>query len=151
MYIYDITSPGTPTLVSEFEHGTACDPVVVDGDYAYVTLRGGNMCGATESGLFIVDISDIENPELAITYPMDGPYGLGIKDEKIFICDGDSGLKVYDKTDINDLKELNHFEDIVTFDVIPMENHLIMVGDEILYQYEYLDNSIKLISQIGLE
>jgi len=151
MYIYDITSPATPTRVSEFQHGTACDPVVVDGDYAYVTLRGGNMCGATESGLFIVDISDIENPELATSYPMDEPYGLGIKDEKIFICDGDSGLKVYDKTDINDLKELNHFEDIVTFDVIPMENHLIMVGNETLYQYEYLNNSIKLISQIGLE
>ncbi|MBW8199834.1 LVIVD repeat-containing protein [Flagellimonas abyssi] len=150
MYIYDISSPATPTFVSEFQHGTACDPVVVDGDYAYVTLRGGNMCGATESGLYIVDISNIENPELVITYPMDGPYGLGIKNEKIFICDGASGLKVYDKTDINNLIELNHFEDIVTYDVIPMENHLIMVGDEILYQYEYLDGSIKLISQIGL-
>lgn len=150
MYIYDITSPATPTLVSEFEHGTACDPVVVDGDYAYVTLRGGNMCGATESGLFIVDISDIENPELATSYPMDGPYGLGIKDEKIFICDGDSGLKVYDKTDINNLTALNHFKDIVTYDVIPMENHLIMVGDEVLYQYEYMNNGIKLLSQIGL-
>ncbi|MCR9225986.1 MAG: hypothetical protein NXH90_01005 [Flavobacteriaceae bacterium] len=150
MYIYDISSPAAPAFVSEFQHGTACDPVVVDGDYAYVTLRGGNMCGATESGLYIVDISNIENPELAITYPMEGPYGLGIKDEKIFICDGDSGLKVYDKTDINDLTELNHFEDIVTYDVIPMENHLIMVGDEILYQYEYLDGGIKLISQIGL-
>jgi len=64
MYIYDISSPATPTFISEFQHGTACDPVVVDGDYAYVTLRGGNMCGATESGLFIVDISDISNPEL---------------------------------------------------------------------------------------
>lgn len=151
MYIYDITDPATPTFVSEFEHGTACDPVVVDGDYAYVTLRGGNWCGATESGLFIVDISNIENPELAVTYPMDGPYGLGIKDEKLFVCDGDSGLKVYDKTDINDLVELNHFEDIVTFDVIPLENYLIMVGDEVLYQYEYLDDGIKLISQIGLD
>ncbi len=150
MYIYDIASPATPTLVSEFEHGTACDPVVVDGDYAYVTLRGGNMCGATESGLFIVDISNIENPELAVSYPMDGPYGLGIKGEKLFVCDGDSGLKVFDKTDVNNIKELNHFKDIVTFDVIPMENHLIMVGDEILYQYEYLDDGIKLISQIGL-
>jgi hypothetical protein len=150
MYIYDITVPATPTLVSEFEHGTACDPVVVDGDYAYVTLRGGNWCGATESGLFIVDISNIESPELAVSYPMDGPYGLGIKDEKLFVCDGDSGLKVYDKTDINDLKELNHFEDIVTFDVIPLENHLIMVGEEVLYQYEYLEDGIKLISQIGL-
>jgi len=151
MYIYDITSPATPTLVSEFEHGTACDPVVVDGDYAYVTLRGGSMCGATESGLFIVDISDIENPELATSYPMDGPYGLGIKDEKIFICDGESGLKVYDKTDINNLTALNHFKDIVTYDVIPMENHLIMVGDDVLYQYEYLNTGIKLLSQIGLD
>ncbi len=150
MYIYDITTPDKPTLVSEFEHGTACDPVVVDGDYAYVTLRGGNGCGALESGLFIVDISDIANPELAKTYPMDEPYGLGIKDEKLFVCDGKSGLKVYDKTDIEDLKTLNHFKDIVTFDVIPLESHLIMVGDEILYQYEYLDDSIRLLSQIGL-
>ena len=150
MYIYDISSPDKPTYVSEFQHGTACDPVVVDGDYAYVTLRGGNGCGALESGLFIVDISDIQNPELAKTYPMDEPYGLGIKDEKLFICDGESGLKVYDKTDIENLKALSHFKDIVTFDVIPLESHLIMVGDDVLYQYEYLNNSIKLMSQIGL-
>lgn len=151
MYIYDISSPATPTFVSEFQHGTACDPVVVDGDYAYVTLRGGNMCGALESGLFIVDISDISNPVLAIDYPMDEPYGLGIKDEKLFVCDGGSGLKVYDKTDIENLEQLNHFEDIVTFDVIPLESHLIMVGDDVLYQYEYLEEEIKLISQIGLD
>src|SRR5690606_37696350 len=151
MYIYDISVPGSPSLVSEFSHGTACDPVVVDGDYAYVTLRGGNACGATESGLYIVDISVIEKPVLAVSYPMDAPYGLGIKDEKLFVCDGDSGLKVYDKTDINALKELDHFQDIVTFDVIPMENHLIMVGDGILYQYEYREDGIKLLSQIGLD
>ncbi len=151
MYIYDITTPATPTFVSEFQHGTACDPVVVDGNYAYVTLRGGNKCGATESGLFIVDITNIENPELAESYPLDGPYGLGIKDEKLFVCDGSSGLKVYDKSDIHDLQELNHFEDIVTFDVIPLETHLIMVGDGVLYQYEYLDSNIKLLSQIGLD
>ncbi|SHG46742.1 LVIVD repeat-containing protein [Flagellimonas flava] len=151
MYIYDISSPATPTFVSEFEHGTACDPVVVDGDYAYVTLRGGNNCGALESGLFIVDISNIEKPELAIDYPMDEPYGLGIKDEKLFVCDGSSGLKVYDKTDIENLVALNHFKDIVTFDVIPLESHLIMVGDGVLYQYEYLEDEIKLMSQIGLD
>ncbi|WP_411028854.1 LVIVD repeat-containing protein [Spongiimicrobium sp. 3-5] len=151
MYIYDISSPATPTFVSEFQHGTACDPVVVDGDYAYVTLRGGNNCGATESGLFIVDISEITNPVLAETYPMDEPYGLGIKDEKLFVCDGASGLKVYDKTDIENLTSLNHFEDIVTFDVIPMEENLLMVGDEVLYQYKYLDSSIQLISTLPLD
>lgn len=150
MYIYDISSPATPSLISEFEHGTACDPVVVDGDYAYVTLRGGNMCGATESGLFIVDISDITNPELVKSYPMDGPYGLGVKDEKLFVCDGASGLKVYDKSNVQDLVRLNHFKDIDTFDVIPMEDNLLMIGEEVLYQYEYLENKIKLISTFKL-
>ena len=79
MYIYSIANPMTPTRVSEFEHGTACDPVVVDDKYAYVTLRGGNFCGATESGLYVVDISTIESPELTVIYPMDEPYGLGLK------------------------------------------------------------------------
>src|SRR5690606_28196970 len=150
MYIYDISYPATPTLISEFQHGTACDPVVVDGNYAYVTLRGGNMCGATESGLFIVDISDIANTVLAETYPMDGPYVLGIKDEKLFVCDGSSGLKVYDKTDIENLVPLNHFKDIDAFDVIPLEKNLLMVGAEVIYQYEYLEDTIKLLSTLNL-
>lgn len=150
MYIYNISNPATPTFVSEFQHGTACDPVVVDENYAYVTLRGGNFCGATESGLYIVDISTITQPELKVIYPMDEPYGLGIKDDKLFVCDGSSGLKVYDKSTVPDLPQLNHFEDIVTFDVIPMEEQLLMVGDGILYQYEYLNDEIRLISQLQL-
>ena len=150
MFIYDITNPSAPTFVSEFQHGTACDPVVVDDNYAYVTLRGGNFCGATESGLYVVDISTIENPELKVIYPMDEPYGLGIKDDKLFICDGASGLKVYDKSNVPDLPQLNHFKDIVTFDVIPMEEQLLMIGDGILHQYKYLNNEIQLISQLQL-
>ncbi len=150
MYIYDISSPANPTFVSEFQHGTACDPVVVDGDYAFVTLRGGNNCGATESGLFIVDISNIANPSLTSSYPMEEPYGLGVINEKLFVCDGSAGLKVYDKTNVEDLVELQHFEDIVTFDVIPLENNLLMVGDGVLYQYEYENTNIRLISSISL-
>lgn len=151
MYIYDITSPATPTFVSEFQHGTACDPVVVDNDYAYVTLRGGNSCGATESGLFIIDIKDIANPSLVKSYKMDGPYGLGVKGNMIFVCDGDSGLKVYDKSNVQNLVELNHFKDITTFDVIPMDESLLMIGDEVLYQYEYFNNKIELMSTLSLK
>jgi hypothetical protein len=150
MYIYDITEPAIPSFVSEFQHGTACDPVVVEGDYVYVTLRGGNACGALESGLFIVDISDITNPVLTVSYPMEEPYGLGIKDEKLFICDGSYGLKVFDKTNVEDLLPLQHFEDIITFDVIPMDSHLLLVGDDTLYQYEYLADEIRLLSTINL-
>ncbi len=151
MYIYDISSPASPRYVSEFQHGTACDPVVVDGDYAFVTLRGGNACGATESGLFIIDISTIENPVLAKEYAMDEPYGLGIKDEKLFICDGNSGLKVYDKTDVNQLVQLNHFKDINTFDVIPLDDTLLMTGKDVIYQYKYFDDNLRLLSTLQLD
>lgn len=151
MYIYDISSPDKPTYVSEFTHGRACDPVVVSGDYAFVTLRSSNFCGdGTESGLYIVDVSDLANPTLKKTYPMTEPYGLGIKEEKLFICDGPDGLKVYDKTEINNLVQLNHFEDINTYDVIPLSTSLLMIGDKVLYQYEYLDNEIRLLSEFKL-
>lgn len=150
MYIYDISNPSIPEFVSEFQHGTACDPVVVDENYAYVTLRGGNNCGALESGLFIVDISDISNPELAISYPMDEPYGLGIKGDQLFVCDGASGLKVYDKTNIEELVALDHFKDVVTFDVIPLESTLLMVGEEVLYQYVYSEDGLDLLSRLNL-
>ncbi len=150
MYIYDISSPDKPTYVSEFVHGTACDPVVVDGSYAYVTLRGGNLCGGGESGLYIIDVSDLANPELKKFYTMMEPYGLGVKDEKLFICDGAAGLKVFDKTNAEDLQLLNHFEDIITYDVIPLQSSLLMIGDNILYQYEYLDDQIQLLSTFEL-
>ncbi|ADV48214.1 LVIVD repeat-containing protein [Cellulophaga algicola DSM 14237] len=150
MYIYDISSPSTPQFVSEFQHGTACDPVVVDDKYAYVTLRGGNSCGATESGLFVIDIQDIKNPILLKSYAMEEPYGLGLKDNLLFVCDGKAGLKVYDKTDVENLEALNHFENIVTFDVIPLENSLLIVGDGFLYQYQYQERSIALLSTLSL-
>ncbi|OQD42604.1 hypothetical protein BUL40_10145 [Croceivirga radicis] len=150
MFIYNLNDPAMPSYVSEFRHGTACDPVVVDDNYAYVTLRGGNFCGATESGLYIVDLANIEAPELKVMYPMDEPYGLGIKGNQLFICDGASGLKVYDTSRVPDLPQLNHFKDIVTFDVIPLEEQLLMVGDGVLYQYTYTANNIKLLSEFRL-
>ncbi len=150
MYIYDIKNPEKPEFISEFRHGTACDPVVVDGDFAYVTLKGGNFCGTAESGLYIVDISNLKNPELKVIYPMDGPNGLGIKGDKLFVCDGDAGLKVFDKSAAPNITQLNHFENIVTYDVIPLANSLLMIGDKTLYQYEYLENDIRLLSTFNL-
>ena len=150
MFIYDISQADSPQYVSEFRHGTACDPVVVDGDYAYITLRGGNSCGAFESSLQIVNISDIYNPKLEVSYSLSNPYGLGINNEKLFICDGSSGFKVFDKTNNNDLVLLNHFENINAFDVIPLENNLLLIGENTLYQYKYTKNNIELLSSFSL-
>ena len=150
MYIYDIKNPAKPKFISEFRHGTACDPVIVSGNYAYVTLKGGNFCGTTESGLYIVDVSNLQNPELKVIYPMSGPNGLGIKGDLLFVCDGSEGLKVFDKSESPNLTLINHFENIEAYDVIPLQTSLLMIGEGTLRQYVYLDDDIKLLSTFNL-
>ena len=151
MYIYSLQNPANPEFISEFRHANACDPVVVEGDYAYVTLRGGNLCGAIESELEVIDISTIESPKLVKSYPLEEPYGLGIDDDILFICDGKDGLKIYNADDPLKISDniLAHYKDINAFDVIPLGNVLLMIGIDGLYQYDYSDiNNIKLLSHI---
>lgn len=150
MYIYDITNATVPTYVSQITHVMGCDPVVVQGDLAYVTIRGGNMCGQDFSQLEIIDVSDKAMPERIAVYEMEEPYGLGIKDNHLFVCDGSAGLKVYDASASPELTLIDRFEDIETFDVIPLQDVLLMVGGEKLYQYRYTSEGIQLLSTFSL-
>lgn len=155
MHIFDISSPESPSLVSTYAHVSSCDPVVVDGDYAYVTLRSGNPTYQGFSNqLEVIDIKDLSNPQLLETYSMTNPHGLGIDDNILFICDGDAGLKVYDASDIHSISDhlLAAHKNINAYDVIPYNNVLIMIGDDGIFQYNYANpEKITLLSHIKLE
>jgi len=152
MYIYNIEVPAQPLYVSEFRHARSCDPVVVDGDYAYVTLRSGNpVCDGFTNELNVVNISRLDQPYLEKAYPMQNPHGLGIRDTTLFICDGEAGLKVFNTADIYKIDENQraHFKDIHAFDVIPLHQVLLLIGEDGFYQYDYANtNDIRLMSQI---
>ncbi len=153
MHIYSLGDPYEPEWKSSYWHVTSCDPVVVDGNYAYVTLRTGNMCDGDVNQLDIVNVADLSNPYRIKSYPMHNPHGLGIDKGILFICDGDAGLKVYDASDPLNLKAnmLAHFEDINTFDVIPYNEVLIMIGEDGLFQYDYTDvTDIQLLSSLPI-
>ena len=153
MYIYSLYDPVNPDYVSTYWHVTSCDPVVVEGNYAYITLRTGNICETDVNQLEIVDIHKLASPIKIKSYPMHNPHGLGIDQGILFICDGDAGLKVYDASDPLNLNanQLAHFTEINTFDVIPIETHLIMIGEDGLYQYDYSDvKDINLLSMIQI-
>ena len=147
MFIHSIENPAMPEYVSQFTHWIGCDPVVVDGDYAYLTLRGGNDCGQEESVLEVIDVSDKSNPTLVGRHILDNPYGLGFKGNNLFVCDGTAGLKVFDKTNPLDLQQIDAFNNVQATDVIPLENRLLMISENALYQYEYsTEHTIELIS-----
>jgi len=154
MRIYDISIPNSPLYLTDFWHMTGCDPVVVNGNYAYITLRGGNNCGNNVNQLVVVSIETITKPVELKTYPMENPYGLGIDSNTLFICDGDAGLKVYDVSDPLNINKhlLARFPDIQAHDVIPVKGILIMIADDGLYQYDYKTvTDIKLLSKIGVK
>jgi hypothetical protein len=149
MYIYDNRDPANPVRVARFAHVTTCDPVVVEGDTAYVTLRGGTRCGGRANRLDIIDISSLANPRLAAQYPMQGPYGLGIESGILLVCDGTAGLKVFDASDPLKLRLLQTVRGCSPIDVILHEQKGIVAAREGLYQYDCRDAAaLRLISRI---
>jgi len=142
MRIFSLEVPTVPKHIGQFWHVTSCDPVVVSDGYAYVTLRGGTRCGSNVNRLDVLKLSsDYTNNMLLASYPLHGPFGLGIDDQTLFICDGDAGLKVYDVSDklhIDD-HQLAVFSNINTYDVIPIGDYLFMIGEDGFYQYDYSD------------
>jgi hypothetical protein len=141
MLIYDITEASFPVYKSEYNHVQSCDPVVVQNNLAYVTLRAGNFCGNLQSQMEVIDIQNINNPTLLKSYPMTEPYGLGIDNNTLFVCDGPAGLKIYNTADPMSLESniLKQYTNLNAKDVIPLGNLLIMVADDGIYQYDYSD------------
>jgi hypothetical protein len=153
MFIFDSSNPASPMYKSSFMHVTACDPVVANDDYAFVTLRSGTECEGFTNQLDVINIENMNSPRLVKSYPMQNPHGLGIDENTLFICEGEFGLKVFNISDINAISsnQIAHFEGIHAFDVIPYQKVLIMVGEGGLYQYDYSDlENITLLSSISI-
>ncbi len=153
MYIYDISEPSAPEFMSTFAHVNSCDPVVVNEDYAFVTLRSGTECEGFTNQLDVIDISNLYNPRLIKTYPMQNPHGLGLDGDALFICEGEWGLKIFNASDVNAItsNQIKHYTDMHSYDVIPFNDNLIMIGRDGLYQYDYssLEN-IQLLSHLPI-
>jgi hypothetical protein len=139
MYTVNAFDEFNPYFVSGFSHATACDPVVVYGNTAYITVRGGSSCGAIEDQVNVIDVTNIANPTLISTTLVNQPYGLGIKNNILYVCCGSNGLKVFDATNSANLTHENTYAENVK-DVIPLENQLIVVGTNKIIQYSYGPN-----------
>lgn len=154
MMIYSLSNPGSPTWLSTYDHIVSCDPVVVNGDLAYVTLSTGRRCWQALNQLEVIDISDLTNPTLLREFEMTNPQGLGVDENTLFLCDRGAGLRVFDITDplILDENQIALFEDIDTYDCIPYNDVLIMVGADGVFQYGYSDvSNITLLSSITIQ
>jgi len=135
LYIYDISQPDAPVKEGDFIHARACDPVIADDNYAYVTLREGTNCGPTTNELEVVGVTDLHAPSLLKAYPMTKPQGLTKDNNLLFVCD--DGIKMFDAGDPTNIVLKKQVTGVETRDAIAWNKNLIVVASNGLYQYDY--------------
>ncbi len=151
MLIYDVKQPAWPVYVSSYDHFQSCDPVVVDDGIAYVTMRSGNRCGSWQNQMDVINVTNPKTPQLLKSYSLAEPFGLGIDNKTLFVCDGSAGLKIYDVTNPLTIDQhlIKTYQAIQATDVIALNGILIMISSSGIYQYDYSDlNNIVEISHI---
>jgi hypothetical protein len=151
LLIYSLANPSLPLQVAAYNHLYSCDPVVVEGNYAYYTMLSGNSCGQATSGVGVVDISDPTKPTEVNFFALASPNGIGVDNKRLFVCNGNNGLNIYNAANPTTIvsNKLASFTNIQAYDVIPNNNVLIVIGKGGLMQYDYTDiTNIKLLSTI---
>lgn len=151
MFIYNASNPDDPQKLGQFVHVRACDPVIVDDEYAYVTLKGGSFCGGFSNQLDVVNIKSLTSPQLVKTYPLKSPKGLSKDGSTLFICDGTDGLKIFNAADVSNVTLIKAIGGFEADDVIAYQGYALVVAKDGIYFIDYRDlANAKLISKIQI-
>jgi len=140
MFIYSTTNSEEPALLSQVQHFTACDPVIANETHAYVTLKGGNLCGTNLNLLEVYDIENVENPILISSRNLVSPVGLSFYQNYLIVCDDE--VKIFDISDVTNIN-LVHSINEYAFDVIIQDNLMLLIGSQGLYQFSLDPSNIQ--------
>lgn len=146
MYIFDVSNPESPKFLSQAEHFTACDPVVANQGFAYVTLHSNTNCGNNLNTLMVYDIADVKEPQLIHQRNLTYPRGLAIYDHYLIVCDDE--LKIFDTSNPAEpvlVKSVNYkFKDIVIYNDI-----MYAFGEQKVTQFKWNSNDFLTLTPIS--
>lgn len=146
MFIYEIDNPEFPKKLAEVQHFTACDPVVANDKYAFVTLWSQVGCGNAVNQLEVYDIAEITDPVLINTRVLNQPKGLGLYGDYLIVCDDE--IKIFDVSDPESavlVKSIDNF----AFDVIIRDDVLIAICETGVSQYALNANDITQVEELS--
>lgn len=137
LYLVSIANPEQPEVKGIASHLRACDPVVANDKYAYVTVRTGSFCQGTVNALYAYDVSGgIESPERVFEGNMNNPQGLSLYNNYLYVCDGAAGLVILDVHDGAKPTKITTREGYTFFDCIADGNVLICMVENGMVLYD---------------
>lgn len=141
MFIYSIKNPENPTFLSRALHFTACDPVISNGAYSFVTLNSNTTCGNNINVLQVYDTKDPTKPNLIHSRNLAHPKGIGFFGvQYLFVCD--DVIKIFDIKNPAEPVLVNAI-DKSCFDLIIRNNTLFAIGASGVYRYDLNSSDIK--------
>ncbi|HMY85370.1 MAG TPA: hypothetical protein PLC76_12705 [Saprospiraceae bacterium] len=124
--MYSLADKSNPRFQNTVFHWPARDPVVVEGNYAYSTTRWGDEFQNPSGRLTVLDVKDKANAFVIGTYDQKFPFGLGVSNGYLYVCNGHFGLNIF--RIINGGQQLEFVKNIATddiYDCIPSEELLV--------------------------
>jgi len=128
MYVCDRSNPAQPAFIGQVEHFRACDPVVVSGTTAFVTVRGGTACGQSDDLLLTVDITDPSKPSIVGEKDVATPFGLAVREPYLYVSTGESGYALLDIGNPAAPSAVESWSDWATRDFLWTSNILYVLG-----------------------
>ena len=152
MLIYDIKNRALPRFLSFARHIRGCDPVVVKGTTAYVTVRNDQpRCPGATNVLQVFDVRDPTQPRIMARFDLSAPAGLGVAGDRLYVTDGSRGLRVYDIREPGRPVSRGRISGIKAgYDVIPYGGILFVVAGHGLYQYAMRGFELDRLSRIPI-
>ena len=139
MYVCNRSNPAKPALIGEVQHFRACDPVVVSGNTAFVTLRGGNGCGDSRDALLAVDITDPSRPSIMGETNLSTPFGLAVSEPYLYVSTGASGYTLFKVSDPKAPAAVQSWSDWPTRDFLWTANVLYVLGEDDVRIFDVAD------------
>ncbi len=151
IYIYNISNKLNPVYRGQYNHATACDPVVANNTVAYATLRSSNgvnnwRCNRNVNQLLAIDITNLSSPFLIKTYNLKHPKGLGLYKNELFVCDENALIRY--NANIPSALGIKAQYNLALNDVIIYDSLLIGIGNNGLVQYQIHKDSLEFLSNI---
>lgn len=144
-------------FVSRFDHVTAEDPVIANGDTGYFTLRDGNQNMASDrDSVGVIDLADIEQPTLITeNNALKEPFGLAFYQGQLFVCDKASGLSIFqvisdDNEKVIGLDYLASYANYECNDIIIKNGLLILTDGNGITQLRINGDQLDFVSQLPI-
>lgn len=152
LHIFALNQKGIPEKKSTTNYSNfgqevqPCDPVIANDGFAYATLSSRNETGGPCSRAFEINelrtynVINLEAPILESTTEMLSPKGLSIDDDRLYVCEGEYGLKIFDLSQKQLPQLLSAINSCQCYDIIIHNGLILAVGKKEIYQYTYGDN-----------